>query len=160
MESGTARRQPTIRYQADSTAHAASAISGFRTEPATTTHAANPVWTLIPSARRITFDSIPAGWFSPSMRKIALLLGCLALIPSRAKAEGDEASTMTLQVGEKRPVDGFNPVCDDPSVATISGTQSLSLEAVAVGSTVCSVRQVTGARMIFKVVVIEKKKKE
>jgi hypothetical protein len=94
------------------------------------------------------------------MRKIALLLGCLALVASRAKAEGDETSTMKLQVGETRPVDGFNPVCDDPSVATISGTQSLSLEAVAIGSTVCSVRQVTGARMIFKVVVIEKKKKK
>jgi len=93
------------------------------------------------------------------MRKIALLLGCLALVPSPAKAEGDEPSTMTLQVGEKRPISGFNPVCDDPSVATISGTESLSLEALAVGSTICSVRQVTGARMIFKVVVIEKKKK-
>jgi hypothetical protein len=94
------------------------------------------------------------------MRKIALLIGCLALLPPGATAEGDEPSTMTLQVGEKRPVDGFNPVCDDTSVATIGGTESLSVEALAVGSTVCSVRLMTGARMIFKVVVIEKKKKE
>ncbi|MFL5408270.1 MAG: hypothetical protein ACJ79O_20805 [Myxococcales bacterium] len=94
------------------------------------------------------------------MRKIALLIGCLALLPPGAKAEGDEPSTMTLQVGEKRPVDGFNPVCDDTSIVTISGTESLSVEGVAVGSTVCSVRLMTGARMIFKVVVIEKKKKD
>jgi len=95
------------------------------------------------------------------MRKTALLLlGCLALLTSSAKAEGDEPSTMTLEVGEKRPVDGFNPVCDDPSVATIRGEQSLSVEALSIGSTVCSVRLMTGARMIFKVVVTEKKKKK
>lgn len=93
------------------------------------------------------------------MRRIALLLACCLFVPAAPGAEEDEPRKLTLKVGEKRPIDGFNPVCDDPSVATIGGTESLSVEGVSVGTTLCSVRLFTGARALYKVVVVAKDKK-
>jgi hypothetical protein len=94
------------------------------------------------------------------VRKVALLLGLFALAPASRAADDEGARSLTVEVGEKAPVDGLGPVCDDPSVAKITGEESLSVVGVGPGTTQCAVRLLNGARVLYKVVVVEKKQQK
>jgi hypothetical protein len=77
----------------------------------------------------------------------------LALLPAAALAEGP--TRLDMQVGDERPFAGFRPICDDPSIATITAEGKGVLKALKVGETLCSASAGTalGQRTVYKVVV-------
>lgn len=87
----------------------------------------------------------------PSMRTIlALFLLAAAAGPSAAAA--DDLEVIELEVGEKRPLPGYRPLCDDPGVAALSGG---TIEGLKPGETTCSLSKGSplGPRQVYQVVV-------
>lgn len=85
------------------------------------------------------------------MRPLPLAVLVLLAAPALAHAAGEEI--VRLEVGESRAgVGTFMPLCDAPSVATISNG---ILRAVGVGETICSAATVqsVGLRRIYRVIV-------
>jgi hypothetical protein len=85
---------------------------------------------------------------------IAAVLAGSVLSPNVARA--DEPSELELEVGERRKVGGFRPLCDDPAVAGFSGTEVGVIEGRKVGETRCSVSvgSPLGTRVVYRVLVI------
>jgi hypothetical protein len=90
-----------------------------------------------------------------TMNKLATaLLLAFAGSPSHAHAD-DPPSVVNLQVGQQlRLVGGGSaPMCDNPSVATLSLDGAAVLTGVGVGSTTCALFTVGNVRYVFRVVV-------
>lgn len=86
-----------------------------------------------------------------------LVIATLAPAPPRA----DEPITIELEVGEGKPVGGYRPLCDDPSVAWFSDDGKGVLKGIKVGATTCSVSRgsALGLRQVYRVVVVPPRKK-
>ncbi len=86
----------------------------------------------------------------------ALLLAAFALASYPVHVDANEPpSVVNLRVGQQLRLAGGGaaPICDDPSVATLSLDGVAVLTGVGVGSTTCSLFTVGNVRYVFRVVV-------
>lgn len=87
----------------------------------------------------------------PPMRTLLVTLALAAAVLPRAPA-ADAPQLIELEVGERRPLPGFRPLCDDPGIASLSdGT----IEGRKPGETTCSLSTGSplGPRQVYRVVV-------
>lgn len=89
-----------------------------------------------------------AGSMSLRPTLAAAALAAALLAPSAAPAE--ELRTLVLPVGATQVVGGYQGMCDDLAVATISLDGAAKVTGVKAGTTICSV-QTTGGRQVFRV---------
>lgn len=78
---------------------------------------------------------------------LAVVAALLAL-PARA----EDVRVIELQVGQKEPLAGFRPLCDDPAVVSFAGG---TIEGLKAGETTCSYSSGSplGQRQIVRVIV-------
>lgn len=92
----------------------------------------------------------PGATLAPMRALLAVVLLAAAAGPAASAATDPEV--IELEVGEKRPLPGFRPLCDDPGIASLSGG---TLAGLREGETTCSISSGSplGQRRIFRVVV-------
>jgi hypothetical protein len=87
-----------------------------------------------------------------------LAFAALLLLPVAGPAFAADASPaeIRVEVGQDVPLTGFRPICDDPSIATITAEGKGQLRALKVGETTCSVSvgSALGQRRIYRIVVV------
>ena len=88
---------------------------------------------------------------------VSALLSLALLSPAAARAQepSREPALFELKVGEVKPMPGFRPLCDDPSVAAFLEDGSGKLTGLSPGETLCSVSvgSPLGLRLVYRVVV-------
>lgn len=79
------------------------------------------------------------------------------LLPSTAPA--DEPARIELRVGEEQPITGFRPLCDDPSIVTVTASGKGTVKGLKAGETTCSLSAGSplGQRTVYRVVVKERR---
>lgn len=84
----------------------------------------------------------------------------LLLLPAAAPA--DAPARIELQVGEEQPITGFRPLCDDPSIVTITAAGKGTVRGLKAGETTCSLSTGSplGQRSVFRVIVKERRGRE
>jgi hypothetical protein len=89
------------------------------------------------------------------MRALFVAVSLLAA----AHAFAEEPNAVKIAVGEERPLGvGYAPICDDPSVATLSAEGAGVLRGVKPGKTLCSLQR-AGGRFVYSVTVVPAEKK-
>jgi len=88
------------------------------------------------------------------MRTLALV-PLLAFLALPAAAE-DGPAVLKIEIGKEAAISGYRPICDDPSIATVTAEGRGTLKALKIGETTCSwsVGTPLGMRRIVRVVVV------